>query len=180
MSSLQNGSVLTAPFPRWLLEAALEVCQTRGAVGRRSGTDVLVHTDLHFMNILATTTAERLSLRGDYLAIDPPQPQIGEAEFAVAPPSCGTASTTFRGPTRRPGCWSGAMTSAKRLDWTLRLPGNGASPERCKTLCGMPPSVLYLTAVTLPAPYGSPAPSPAAHWTPCHRPMISPDPGEAA
>lgn len=28
------------PFPRWLLEAALEVCQTRGAVGRRSGRDV--------------------------------------------------------------------------------------------------------------------------------------------
>ncbi len=75
---------LDRPFPRWLLEAALEVCQTRGAVGRRSGTDVLVHTDLHFMNILATTDAKKLSLRGEYLAIDP-QPQIGEAEFAVAP-----------------------------------------------------------------------------------------------
>lgn len=75
---------LDRPFPRWLLEAALEVCQTRGVVGRRSGTDVLVHTDLHFMNILATTATGRLSLRGDYLAIDP-QPQIGEAEFAVAP-----------------------------------------------------------------------------------------------
>lgn len=68
------------PFPRWLLEAALEVCQTRGAVGRRSGNDALVHTDLHFMNILATYDAKR----GAYLAIDP-QPQIGEAEFAVAP-----------------------------------------------------------------------------------------------
>lgn len=75
---------LDRPFPRWLLEAALEVCQTRGAVGRRSGRDVLVHTDLHFMNILAATSAEELSLRGDFLAIDP-QPQIGEAEFAVAP-----------------------------------------------------------------------------------------------
>ncbi|MFJ6538277.1 aminoglycoside phosphotransferase family protein [Paenarthrobacter sp. NPDC091711] len=75
---------LDRPFPRWLLEAALEVCQTRGAVGRRSGTDVLVHTDLHFMNILATPDAKKPSLRGDYLAIDP-QPQIGEAEFAVAP-----------------------------------------------------------------------------------------------
>jgi streptomycin 6-kinase len=41
------------PFPRWLLEAALEVCQVRGAVGRRSGRDVLVHTDFHFLNILA-------------------------------------------------------------------------------------------------------------------------------
>nr|WP_306423016.1 aminoglycoside phosphotransferase family protein [Paenarthrobacter aurescens] len=74
---------LEHPFPRWLLEAALEVCQTRGAVGRRSGTDVLVHTDLHFMNILATT-AESRPRRGGYLAIDP-QPQIGEAEFALAP-----------------------------------------------------------------------------------------------
>ena len=44
---------LGRPFPRWLLEAALEVCQTRGAVGRRSGKDVLVHTDFHFLNILA-------------------------------------------------------------------------------------------------------------------------------
>lgn len=73
---------LDRPFPRWLLEAALEVCQTRGAVGRRSSKDVLVHTDLHFMNILATTTDQQA--RGSYLAIDP-QPQIGEAEFAVAP-----------------------------------------------------------------------------------------------
>ena len=73
---------LDRPFPRWLLEAALEVCQTRGAVGRRSGKDVLVHTDLHFMNILATHAEQRA--RGSYLAIDP-QPQIGEAEFAVAP-----------------------------------------------------------------------------------------------
>lgn len=71
---------LGRPFPRWLLEAALEVCQTRGAVGRRSGRDVLVHTDLHFRNIVAPL--------GDgwdkALAIDP-QPMIGEAEFAVAP-----------------------------------------------------------------------------------------------
>lgn len=73
---------LDRPFPRWLLEAALEVCQTRGAVGRRSSKDVLVHTDLHFMNILATR--EDQQGRGSYLAIDP-QPQIGEAEFAVAP-----------------------------------------------------------------------------------------------
>lgn len=68
---------LGQPFPRWLLETALEVCQTRGAVGRRSSNDVLVHTDLHFLNILAT-------FDGGYRAIDP-QPQLGEAEFAVAP-----------------------------------------------------------------------------------------------
>ncbi|WP_125611092.1 aminoglycoside phosphotransferase family protein [Specibacter cremeus] len=69
---------LGRPFERWLLEAALEVCQTRGIVGRRSGRDVLVHTDLHYMNILG-----RLDAPG-YVAIDP-QASIGEAEFAVAP-----------------------------------------------------------------------------------------------
>ena len=80
---------LGRPFPRWLLEAALEVCQTRDAVGRRSGTDVLVHTDLHFLNILAVPgTAAQPEAGGftaaDFKAIDP-QPMVGEAEFAVAP-----------------------------------------------------------------------------------------------
>ncbi|MET3721250.1 streptomycin 6-kinase [Arthrobacter sp. UYEF21] len=93
------------PFPRWLLEAALEVCQTRGAVGRRSGRDVLVHTDFHFLNILARPQASgapgavargavargaadqgaRAGADGmNFVAIDP-QPMIGEPEFAVAP-----------------------------------------------------------------------------------------------
>ncbi|WP_104091398.1 aminoglycoside phosphotransferase family protein [Arthrobacter sp. GMC3] len=69
---------LNQPFPRWLLEAALEVCQTRGAVSRRRANDVLVHTDLHYLNVLATLDGT------GYLAIDP-QAQIGDAEFAVAP-----------------------------------------------------------------------------------------------
>ena len=55
----ENWERLGRPFPRWLLEAALEVCQTRGAVGRRSGTDVLVHTDLHYLNILARLRPRR-------------------------------------------------------------------------------------------------------------------------
>jgi streptomycin 6-kinase len=82
---------LARPFPRWLLEAALEVCQTRGAVGRRSGKDVLVHADLHYLNILARTEVpepdageEVPSGPARFAAIDP-QPLIGEAEFAVAP-----------------------------------------------------------------------------------------------
>ena len=80
---------LGRPFPRWLLEAALEVCQTRGAVGRRSGRDVLVHTDLHYLNILARLRGEERQGDGGepadgWAAIDP-QPMIGEAEFAVAP-----------------------------------------------------------------------------------------------
>jgi streptomycin 6-kinase len=78
---------LGRPFPRWLLEAALEVCQTRGAVGRRSGRDVLVHTDLHFLNVLARPGAAVMDGRptaAGYAAIDP-QPMIGEPEFSVAP-----------------------------------------------------------------------------------------------
>ncbi|XAS67789.1 aminoglycoside phosphotransferase family protein [Micrococcaceae bacterium Sec5.7] len=75
---------LGRPFPRWLLEAALEVCQTRGAVSRRSGRDVLVNTDLHFLNILARPGAPETPGPGDFAAIDP-QPMIGEAEFGVAP-----------------------------------------------------------------------------------------------
>lgn len=78
---------LGRPFPRWLLEAALEVCQTRGAVGRRSAHDVLVHTDLHFLNILARPGVAGGGARtgaAGYAAIDP-QPMIGESEFAVAP-----------------------------------------------------------------------------------------------
>jgi streptomycin 6-kinase len=92
---------LGRPFPRWLLEAALEVCQTRGAVGRRSGRDMLVHTDFHFLNVLARTgtattgileplvepagqDAGALPDGRAFAAIDP-QPMIGEPEFAVAP-----------------------------------------------------------------------------------------------
>jgi streptomycin 6-kinase len=78
---------LGRPFPRWLLEAALEVCQTRGAVGRRSGRDALVHTDLHFLNVLARPGVPASGGRptpAGYAAIDP-QPMIGEPEFAVAP-----------------------------------------------------------------------------------------------
>jgi streptomycin 6-kinase len=72
---------LGRPFPRWLLEAALEVCQTRGAVGRRAGTDVLVNTDFHYLNILARPGN---GWSDGFAAIDP-QPMIGEAEFTVAP-----------------------------------------------------------------------------------------------
>lgn len=78
---------LGRPFPRWLLEAALEVCQTRGAVGRRSARDVLVHTDLHYLNILArpgSGATDGNPAADGFAAIDP-QPMIGEAEFGVAP-----------------------------------------------------------------------------------------------
>lgn len=84
---------LGRPFPRWLLEAALEVCQTRGAVGRRAARDVLVHADLHFLNVLARPSASArtslpsppaLRMAAGFAAIDP-QPMIGEPEFAVAP-----------------------------------------------------------------------------------------------
>lgn len=74
----QRWSETAEPFPRWLLEAALEVCQTWGAVGRRSSSDVLVHTDLHYENVLGRPGTQ------EYWAIDP-QVTLGHAEFALAP-----------------------------------------------------------------------------------------------
>lgn len=71
---------LGEPLPRWLMEAALEVCQSRGAIGRRSERDVLVHADLHYDNLLPSSPG-RL---GDFVAIDP-KPVVGDAEYAVAP-----------------------------------------------------------------------------------------------
>ena len=71
---------LGRPLPRWLMEAALEVCQSRGVVGRRSEHDVLVHSDLHYRNILPSEPGQ-LSL---FKAIDP-KPLVGDAEYAVAP-----------------------------------------------------------------------------------------------
>lgn len=70
---------LGRPFERWLLEYALEVCQLHGAVGRRRDHDVLVHSDLHYLNILPVLEHPR-----QFLAIDP-KPLLGDAEFAVAP-----------------------------------------------------------------------------------------------
>ncbi|MHA7294675.1 aminoglycoside phosphotransferase family protein [Arthrobacter sp. HLT1-21] len=81
---------LGRPFDRWLLECALEVCQVRGAVGRRSEQDVLVHSDLHYSNILPRPASARTGSTGPgagastFVAIDP-KPMIGDAEFAVAP-----------------------------------------------------------------------------------------------
>lgn len=74
-----DWETLGRPFDRWLLEYALEVCQVHGAVGRRSNRDVLVHSDLHYLNILP-----RLDRPRKYTAIDP-KPVVGDAEFAVAP-----------------------------------------------------------------------------------------------
>lgn len=71
--------MLGRPFDRWLLEYALEVCQVHGAVGRRRDHDVLVHSDLHYLNILPVPERPR-----QFLAIDP-KPVLGDAEFAVAP-----------------------------------------------------------------------------------------------
>lgn len=78
-----DWELLGRPFDRWLLESALEVCQVRGAVGRRSEQDVLVHADLHYLNILPRLGADPAGT-ADYLAIDP-KPVVGDAEFAVAP-----------------------------------------------------------------------------------------------
>jgi len=65
-------------LPRRLLEAALELCQARGAVGRRDSDAFLGHADLHYYNVLARPVT------GEYVAIDP-QPFVGDREFAVLP-----------------------------------------------------------------------------------------------
>lgn len=75
----QEWEALGRPFDRALLEYALEVCQVHGAVGRRSNRDVLVHSDLHYLNIIPVLEHPR-----QFLAIDP-KPVVGDAEFAVAP-----------------------------------------------------------------------------------------------
>lgn len=68
---------LGRPFPRSVLEAALDVCQYRGAVSRRDSDDFLVHADLNYHNVLARPS-------GGYAAIDP-QGIVGDREFAVLP-----------------------------------------------------------------------------------------------
>ncbi len=78
-----DWDLLGRPFDRWLLECALEVCQVRGAVGRRSERDVLVHSDLRYLNILRRMDSDATGSAG-YLAIDP-KPLVGDAEFEVAP-----------------------------------------------------------------------------------------------
>lgn len=172
---------LGRPFPRWLLEAALGVCQTRGAVGRRSGTDVLVHTDLHFQNVLARPdTPARPGpggfTEGDFTAIDP-QPMIGEAEFAVAPllwnrlaelPRSGpgeallercsdfSAAAGLDGETARQ--WALAREVENAL-WYAAEPGHAGDLARslwvASTLAGS-------TLPGLPAPHELPAPGEAA------------------
>ncbi|KNC18995.1 hypothetical protein AC792_08815 [Arthrobacter sp. RIT-PI-e] len=71
---------LGEPFPRWLLEAALDVCSGRGMVGRRWDRDVLVHSDLHYANLLPVSPGAL----GGFVAIDP-KPVVGDAEYGLAP-----------------------------------------------------------------------------------------------
>jgi streptomycin 6-kinase len=73
-------SDLREPFPRWLMEAALEICQSRGIVGRRSERDVLVHSDLHYENILPVGPGHL----APFTSIDP-KPVLGDAEYTLAP-----------------------------------------------------------------------------------------------
>ena len=134
---------LGRPFPRWLLESALEVCQTRGAVGRRAGKDVLVHTDLHYLNILARPgIAERAGLEPvsieDFAAIDP-QPMIGEAEFAVAPLLWNRIGSSRARIPRGPS-WSAAGTSAPRQASMPKPPGSGPWHARWTMPSGTPRS----------------------------------------
>ena len=127
----ENWERLGRPFPRWLLEAALEVCQTRGAVGRRSGNDVLVHTDLHYLNILARLPRDESDGSrepADGCAAIDPQPMIGEAEFAVAPLLWNRIRELPR-PIPDGACRSAATTSAVPPDSTRRRPAVEPGPR---------------------------------------------------
>lgn len=62
---------LGQPFPRYLVDAAVEVCRKSGP----TSADLLVNTDLHYENVLAGT-------REPWLVIDP-QPLSGDLEFGV-------------------------------------------------------------------------------------------------
>ncbi|WP_253904365.1 aminoglycoside phosphotransferase family protein [Arthrobacter sp. Br18] len=82
-----DWELLGRPFPRWLLEHALITCQQRGIVGRRTDADVLVHSDLHYRNILraaAPHSHKPHEQDGGWKAIDP-KPVRGDAEYGVAP-----------------------------------------------------------------------------------------------
>ncbi|PSL01141.1 streptomycin 6-kinase [Haloactinopolyspora alba] len=71
---------LGRPAPDQLLERAVD---TARRLGPESG-DRLVHTDLHYENVLAAPAHVAAAGRGDWLAIDP-KPLAGDREFAVVP-----------------------------------------------------------------------------------------------
>lgn len=80
-----DWEALGRPFPRWLFEHALITCQQRGIVGRRTDADVLVHSDLHYFNILRSRAGHEVPRRDPgWKAIDP-KPILGDAEYGVAP-----------------------------------------------------------------------------------------------
>ncbi|MDQ0756980.1 aminoglycoside phosphotransferase family protein [Arthrobacter sp. B3I4] len=165
---------LGRPFPRWLLEAALEVCQTRGAVGRRSGTDVLVHADLHFQNVLALAGGP--ALPGGYKAIDP-QPAVGEAEFAVAPllwnrlaelPSAGAGPALlqrcrdFSAAAGLDGEIARQWALAREVDNALEYAAEGRDGDLVRSLW-VASTLASNTLPQLPQPSELPAPAETAH-----------------
>jgi streptomycin 6-kinase len=64
--------------PRWLLDHAIGIARE---LGPASG-DALIHTDLHYENVLAPLGP--VGERGGWLAIDP-KPMAGDREFGVLP-----------------------------------------------------------------------------------------------
>ena len=157
---------LGEPFPRWLMEAALEVCQARGIVGRRSERDVLVHSDLHYDNLLPSSPGQ---LRR-FTAIDP-KPVLGDAEYAVAPMLWNRLAELDPGdPARHLRTHCTALATAAGLDaglaagWTvvrevrnaLSYLGHGRSGDAQRSLW-VASSVLGRTLDGLPAARDLPA-----------------------
>lgn len=65
--------------PEWLLQRAVDTARHLGP----DAGDRLIHTDLHYENVLAAPS-HIAAQRGDWLAIDP-KPLAGDREFAVVP-----------------------------------------------------------------------------------------------
>lgn len=65
--------------PRWLLGAAMDTARNLGPGSGRG----LIHTDLHFQNVLAARPGAAAA-RGSWLAMDP-KPMAGDLEFGALP-----------------------------------------------------------------------------------------------
>ena len=106
------------PFPRSGSESGSGSLSDPGCGRAKVRTDVLVHTDLHYLNILFRLDAD------GFAAIDA-QPQVGEAEFAVAP-ALGTEFRNLIAGSLGGPCWTGRSIFVRRPIWTRKSRANGA------------------------------------------------------
>ena len=114
-----------AGLPRRFVEQALSLAPD---LVRDEGVDArLVHTDLHYANVLA-------GQRQPWLAIDP-KPLAAEPAYAVAPALWNRWDEAVAAPTRAGPCAGGCRSSASTAASTRTAPGPGRSSARCRTRC---------------------------------------------